>query len=243
MPQNPNLSEEWKRDLGENWKEVQDNYLHTLWNLTLTGYNSELSDKPFTRKKTIEGGFDQSPIRLNRSLAKFSVWNEDSIKKRADILASEMADIWQFPKISNEIMERYKEEKSEDKIYTIENMEGGHFLTDGPMKELFELFRKKVINIDSAVSEHFIKKWINYKVGDDIFMSLIPQKNNLRITLKLTFEEVDFDNNLKIRDIANIGHLGNGDIDVSIDSSTNLEELMKLIRQSFDKNSENSSSF
>jgi len=87
MPQNPNLSEEWKRDLGENWKEVQDNYLHTLGNLTLTGYNSELSDKPFARKKTIEGGFDQSPIRLNRSLAKFSVWNEDSIKKRADILA------------------------------------------------------------------------------------------------------------------------------------------------------------
>ena len=241
MPQNPNLSDEWKRDLGENWKEVQDNYLHTLGNLTLTGYNSELSDKSFARKKSIEGGFDQSPIRLNRSLAKFSVWNEDSIKKRADILASEMADIWQFPKISNEIMERYKEEKSEDKIYTAQNMEGGHFLTDGPMKELFELFRKKVINIDSAVREEFLKLYIAYKT-DTNFVDVIPQKSKLKLALNMDIDEVYDPNNLCI-DVKNKGRWGNGSVEVHLNCKDQLDDVMNLVKQSFDKNSENSSSF
>jgi len=55
LPQNPNLSEEWQKMLGENWKEIQSTYLHTLGNLTLTGYNSELSDISFVDKKSIEG--------------------------------------------------------------------------------------------------------------------------------------------------------------------------------------------
>src|SRR5690606_8808051 len=46
MPQNENLSNEWREMLGENWQEVQSRYLHTIGNLTLTGYNPELSDRP-----------------------------------------------------------------------------------------------------------------------------------------------------------------------------------------------------
>jgi uncharacterized protein with ParB-like and HNH nuclease domain len=44
MPQNENLSAEWQTALGENWHDIQLEYLHTLGNLTLTGYNSEYSD-------------------------------------------------------------------------------------------------------------------------------------------------------------------------------------------------------
>ncbi len=241
MPQNPNLSEEWKRDLGENWKEVQDNYLHTLGNLTLTGYNSELSDKPFNRKKSIEGGFDQSPIRLNRSLAKFSIWNEDSIKKRADILANEMVDIWKFPKISDELLDQYKEKKSEDKIYTTQNMEGGHFLTEGPIKELFELLRKKVVNIDSAVREEVLKLYIAYK-ADTNFVDVVPQKSKLRLALNMDIDEIYDPNNLCI-DVKNKGRWGNGSVEVHLNCKDQLDDVMNLIKQSYEKNSENSSSF
>ena len=51
MPQNKNLSMSWQKMLGENWQSVHEKYLHTLGNLTLTGYNSELGDKPFEKKK------------------------------------------------------------------------------------------------------------------------------------------------------------------------------------------------
>jgi hypothetical protein len=76
MPQNPNLSAAWQSELGPHWQEVQAKYLHTIGNLTLTGYNSELSDLPFEQKRTMPGGFADSPIRLNRSLAALQHWSE-----------------------------------------------------------------------------------------------------------------------------------------------------------------------
>lgn len=51
MPQNKNLSIEWQNTLGENWQDVQAQWIHTIGNLTLTGYNSEYSDKPFKEKE------------------------------------------------------------------------------------------------------------------------------------------------------------------------------------------------
>jgi hypothetical protein len=66
MPQNEKLGPEWRKMLGENWRDVQRQWLHRLGNLTLTGYNSTYSDRPFTEKKTITGGFEVSSVRLNK---------------------------------------------------------------------------------------------------------------------------------------------------------------------------------
>ena len=60
MPQNPNLSQEWRQALGPDWEKVQERKLHTLGNLTLTGYNSEYSDRPFQEKRDMEGGSGQA---------------------------------------------------------------------------------------------------------------------------------------------------------------------------------------
>ncbi|HEX2973117.1 MAG TPA: HNH endonuclease family protein [Tepidisphaeraceae bacterium] len=87
MPQNENLSPAWQADLGEKWQEVHNRYLHTLGNLTLTGYNSEYSDRPFKEKRDMKGGFAESPIRLNEGLGALEVWNEFEIQKRGERLA------------------------------------------------------------------------------------------------------------------------------------------------------------
>ena len=84
MPQNENLSADWQQDLGEDWQKIQAEYLHTIGNLTLTGYNSELSDRPFKEKRDMLGGFKDSPIRLNRSLANLDHWNEEQINQTSD---------------------------------------------------------------------------------------------------------------------------------------------------------------
>ena len=86
MPQNENLSDEWKKDLGEDWQRVQSENLHTLGNLTLTGYNSEYSDKPFKDKRDMAGGFKESPLALNKGLAEVEVWNEQAIDRRGACL-------------------------------------------------------------------------------------------------------------------------------------------------------------
>ena len=239
MPQNPNLSEEWKRELGSDFKRIQDSYLHTIGNLTLTGYNSELSDKPFARKKSIEGGFDQSPIRLNRSLAKFSVWDEQSINERAKMLADEMIRIWPYPAVEEEVLSKYRnDKKADEKIYTIEDHS---FLTDGPMKELFDTFRKRVLNIDSSVKEEFLKLYVAYKATTN-FVDVVPQKSKLRISLNMDFDEIYDPKNLCI-DVRDKGRWGNGDVEIYLNSIDQLDDAMLLIKQSFDKNSENSLSF
>ena len=96
LPQNKNLSLEWQTALGENWKRVQGQWLHTLGNLTLTGYNSEYSDKPFIEKRDMEGGFAESRLQLNKSLKDFPIWNEESIKERAAELSEKALKIWPF---------------------------------------------------------------------------------------------------------------------------------------------------
>jgi len=103
MPQNKNVSEAWQAELGEGWEMTYQKYLHTIGNLTLTGYNSEMSDRPFAEKKVIEGGFIDSPIKLNKSVATEVVWNEAAILKRANILASWAIAIWPVPQVAEPV--------------------------------------------------------------------------------------------------------------------------------------------
>lgn len=97
LPQNENLSEAWREALGPDWKRIQQEWVHTLGNLTLTGYNSEYSDRPFPEKRDMHGGFRESPLRLNQGLAEVTVWNEEAIKARADRLAKLALEIWPKP--------------------------------------------------------------------------------------------------------------------------------------------------
>ena len=88
LPQNENLSQVWQEALGPEWKQIQETWLHTLGNLTLTGYNSEYSDRPFAEKRDMDGGFRHSPLRLNEGLGNVEIWNEVAIQTRADRLAA-----------------------------------------------------------------------------------------------------------------------------------------------------------
>ena len=98
MPQDPNLSDEWKEELGENWQKVHGKYLHTIGNLTFTGYNPELSNHSFTEKKHRDpGGFLQSRLRLNDSLVQVKKWDETAIQNRAEELAEKAIKIWISP--------------------------------------------------------------------------------------------------------------------------------------------------
>ena len=108
MPQNPNLSQEWIDALGPNWEEIQKTYLHTIGNLTLTGYNSELSDRSFQEKRDMEGGFRQSAIRMNVYLQDLPAWDENEIKKRANYLIKEAYKIWKYPEVSQETIDKYR---------------------------------------------------------------------------------------------------------------------------------------
>ncbi|MCR5344880.1 MAG: DUF262 domain-containing HNH endonuclease family protein [Lachnospiraceae bacterium] len=88
MPQNKNMPKAWQEMLGENWEEVKDKYLNTLGNLSLTGYNSELSDKSFADKKDRMRSERTKVVTLFEDVLDKDVWNEQTIEARADRLSN-----------------------------------------------------------------------------------------------------------------------------------------------------------
>lgn len=104
MPQT--LSDEWKKELGADWERIHEMYLHTIGNLTLTGYNSEYRNKGFTDKQDCvdkDGnkiGYRHTPIKISSYLTSVSKWGENEILSRAELLAKELIQIWKYPKKS-----------------------------------------------------------------------------------------------------------------------------------------------
>lgn len=95
VPQTP--AQEWIEDLGQEYQEVYNIYLHTLGNLTLTGYNSKYSNNSFKTKRDMEKGFKESVFRLNKDIAKCDRWGKKEIKARAKNLAEKALKIWTKP--------------------------------------------------------------------------------------------------------------------------------------------------
>lgn len=86
LPQKENAAV-WKKEVGEDYSKVYENYLHTLGNLTITGHNSELGTKSFNDKKDIIRENSKAVI-LNREVLSADTWNEKAILHRAEVLAS-----------------------------------------------------------------------------------------------------------------------------------------------------------
>lgn len=97
MPQNIEHNLSWQQMLGEDWQEVHSLYLHTLGNLTITGYNAEMSNKSFVEKVNGESGFKHSHLKLNESIVQCDVWNKKAIQRRTNILTDIILKIWKYP--------------------------------------------------------------------------------------------------------------------------------------------------
>ena len=108
MPQNEKLSIEWRQMLGDNWPDVQREWLHRLGNLTLTGYNSKYSDRSFQEKKTIPNGFLQSAVRLNQYVREQSVWTAGEMEQRGKQLAARALEIWPTLVVEQELIDKGK---------------------------------------------------------------------------------------------------------------------------------------
>lgn len=95
MPQT--LSDKWKQALGNDWEQIHQQYLHTMANLTLTGYNSQYSNLTFTEKRDMEKGFKDSAFRLNNYVKSCNKWTEDEMKQRQAELLQVFMQLWPMP--------------------------------------------------------------------------------------------------------------------------------------------------
>jgi len=231
MPQNENLSPQWQAELGPEWKRIQETWLHTLGNLTLTGYNSEYSDRPFREKRDMDGGFRNSPLRLNKGLGAIECWNEEAIQARAARLADEAINVWPIPILAEEELQTYRT-KTETSTSSY-RLEDHHHLLASPTKELFEAFRKAVLGIDPCVTEDILKLYVAYKAETN-FVDVIPMAKRLRLSLNMRFYEIDDPLGI-CRNVTGLGRWGNGDVEINLSSINELPYVMNLVQQAFEK--------
>ena len=158
MPQH--LTPIWQKELGEDYEDIHETWLHRIANLTLTAYNSKYSNSSFTEKKTMENGFDDSGIRMNTWIAKKDKWTLSELKERSKYLQGRALTIWEIPETN------YKPEEKQLDSYTLEDESEltGRLIakftfknTEQPVSSWVEMFQK-VIQILYAEDKSIITK-------------------------------------------------------------------------------------
>jgi|AMWB02.1.fsa_nt_gi uncharacterized protein with ParB-like and HNH nuclease domain/predicted transport protein len=224
MPQT--LSPEWKEALGDNAEVIHQRHLHTLGNLTLTGYNSELSCKPFkTKLEMEEGGFLTSPLALNKFIRQQTAWGESEILTRSALLAETVCKVW--PEPDNSTLAEFAEpEEASGTAYTLDS----YPQLSGPVRQLFDLLEERVLALHPAARRECKKLYVAFKLETN-FVDVVPQSSKLLLVLNLSFDQID-DPKGWCRDITGLGRWGNGDIEVALTEPAQLDYVTGLIEQS-----------
>jgi predicted transport protein len=173
--------------LGEDWKAVQEVWVHRLGNVTLTGYNSEYSDRPFEEKKTMEKGFNESPLRLNKFVREQNTWTGKEIEERGRLLADKAIGVWRPLSVDRTLVQAAELEELRARAagYSAETLE-----MDPEVRVLFDALRKQVVALGEDVVELFGPKTATYRVLD-FFLEIIPRRNRLTLLLNLDLDDYE----------------------------------------------------
>lgn len=187
MPQNEKLPAAWRKMLGDDWQTIQQSWLHRLGNLTLTGYNSKYSDRPFEEKKTISGGFEESSVRLNKFIREQSQWTASEMEKRCEQLADRALTIWPALEVEQAAIDAADQAE-------LKELAAKRDVGKVPMSEkartLFDAISPKIAQINADVVELAESKSVSFH-SPNFFLEILPRKHRLTLLLPLDFSEVD----------------------------------------------------
>lgn len=234
MPQNEDLRPEWRTMLGNDWQVVQETWLHRLGNLTLTGYNSTYSDRPFAEKQKIAGGFSDSPLRLNKFIREQSEWTATTIEQRGKQLAEKSLGVWR-PLVVDPLAVKQRELEEYKALaanFKIENVE-----FDVVAKQLFDAIQPQIQALGSDVVELPNDRSVIYRVFD-FFVEIIPRKQRLTLLLNLDFAECE-DSSDKSEDATQyafiIGAMESGGVIYTLESLNDIPAAINVVRQAYER--------
>ena len=211
MPQT--LTPSWEKMLWADAKDIHETYLHTLGNITLTGYNSKYSNKSFEDKKTMEKGFNESRLFLNKYLSQVDIWTKEHIEKRANLLRDRALTIWKYPR-SN-----YVVKKDETKIFTLSteesftntsilewSFEDKEYFVES-WREFYEwlvriLYHKDPLLVESFLTDYHLSwkftdtedetKYLS-KIHEGLYLSVGNNSDSKISSMKMMLERFDID--------------------------------------------------
>lgn len=228
LPQNKNMRKEWKDALGENYEEIQAQYINNLGNLTLTRYNSEMGDKPFSEKLEV---YKESAMHmLNKYVVQQTTWNKETIEERASKLAECACKAWEYPSMSEEVKTKYqKTEEPVQKAYDLSQYD----FSNGLVEILYHKLHEAILQVEPKAKVEYKKLYIAYKLKTN-FVDIVVQKSRLRLAVNLDFDEV-YDPSGICRDVTDLGRWGNGDVEIGFDSLNMLGSVLEIIKQAIEK--------
>jgi uncharacterized protein with ParB-like and HNH nuclease domain/predicted transport protein len=228
MPQDKNLSDKWIAMLGNNYQDVQNKYMHTIGNLTITGYNSEMGNRDFIYKRDSEKGFKNSHLMLNKDIAVLNKWNEESIRSRAAKLAQRAIQIWKYPEVSNEEVNIYIENKMiKNKSYSMKDYTS---MSEG-IEEIFKEIEDYIMGQEMTTKD-FNKYYISYKISGYSYVNIKPAKNYIILALNIPFNKVD-DPKGYCMDYRDKGNFASCDTLIELDENMDVEQVKNLIREAY----------
>lgn len=210
LPQN---TTKWQKYLLSMRDNEYNDYINKIGNLTLTKYNSEISNEPFDDKKEF---YEQSGYKLTREIAKKEVWNTNEIKNRSSEMAKKALELWPLPVVIDQSNEQYE-----------------YNVMDDNTEELFEELRLSIKELYPFTTEKSQKQYLNILKGERPIMSMIPLQSYFNVTF---CAEVDkFTDQSKLEDISGKSHWGIGYSRYSVTNEDDLWKVLEYLQEMIDK--------
>lgn len=226
MPQNIDNNIYWQSILGEKWNDIHQKYLHTIGNLTLTAYNSNLSNKTFIEKKEmLVSGYDNSSFNLSKTLKNYTTWAENDILERSKFLIKQALTIWQYPNIHTLYQNSNKTEITLEDSWTNIKPVSFEFLTERTSVKTFidvylnviqqlylfdsdafyqALNEEEILNVKfHSIGENEFDESKSAKIGEDIYINTNISNEAKRKNLQVLFDSMEIDENDLVIEIEN----------------------------------------
>lgn len=232
LPQSENLLPAWREMLGADWKLVQETWLHRLGNLTLTGYNSEYSDRAFDEKKSMARGFNDSPLRLNRFIREQSHWTAAEIEARGKALAQQAVKVWPSLLVDMNAVRaaELEERRAAAAQFTIESIG-----FDPEARALFDAIRPHLLALGDDVIELCGAKSVVYRVFDH-FVEVLPRSRRVLLLVNLDFDDADDPSGIA-RDASDQAFIANasepGDVLFPVTEASQISAAMHVVRRAY----------
>lgn len=211
MPQH--LTPAWNESLGTNAAEIHATWLHRLANLTLTGYNPNLSNNTFVEKRDAkEGGYKASGLKMNQKIATKDTWGLAELEERSKEMLELAMEIWAYPETDFVPSEKEFDSCTLDD----ENFD----LTGRDIAKYSYLTTEQPVTSWTDMFEHIVK--FLHQKDKSVLMSLAySKKENTDLAAYVTNNESDLRSALKI------------DENLYIEKNTSTTLKMSILRRIF----------